>query len=317
MFNTPAAMATIAVAALGSLVAVACTPDPAEGIVDESAAGIVDESAPVPAEGEMAYPTLESAGLPADWTPTRTIDGDHVVDERGAVVEDVRVVGDLIVQADDVTVRRVEIIGGSIRNVQGTTCRNGLRIEDVTVRRGSVLTSGHSPAIGIGGYTARNVAIDGMPEGFRVGGRDAGCGPVVIEDSIAHIVAPEDCVDWHGDGLQGYIAPQLTLRNTVLVLDGREGCEGTAPFFYPSGQNTSVDIERLVVDGGGYPFRLGTAGRVEQLNVVDESWLYLPYLVECEKVESWSAAIVELDDDGQPVARAAVDCVERPPGSFP
>ncbi len=53
----------------------------------------------------------------------------------------------------------------------------------------------------------------------------------------------------------------MTLRNTTLDLD-ITGCGGTAPFFYPSGQdNTSVDIDGLLVKGGGAPFRLGTPGR--------------------------------------------------------
>ena len=168
-----------------------------------------------------------------------------------------RINGSLIINAPNVTIRRVEVIGGSINNFQGPTCQNGLVIENTTVRRGSGQTSGDFPAINAGGYTARGVLIDGLPEGFRVGGV-GDCGPVVIENSYARVVAPDVCGDWHGDGLQGYFGPALTIRNTVLEFIERSGCGGTAPFFVPDGQgNTSVDIDGLIVIGGGYSFRLG------------------------------------------------------------
>ena len=52
------------------------------------------------------------------------------------MVEDIRLVNaDLIVDAPNVTVRRVEIQGGLIDNAPGSTCRNGLVLEDVSLIR--------------------------------------------------------------------------------------------------------------------------------------------------------------------------------------
>lgn len=249
------------------------------------------------------FPTRESAGVPDGWTPARTVTGNYWVRTPGAVVEDLRLVdGVLFVDAADVTIRRVEIIGGRIENVPEDECRNGLLIEDTTITRSNAQTADtDQPVIGVGGYTARNVSLDDVPEGFRVGGTSMGCGPVIIEDTFVNVTPPDVCNDWHGDGIQGYDGPALTVRNTTLHLVETGNCGGTAAFFYPHSQgNTSVDIDRLLVDGGGYPFRLGMPGTVDNLAIVDGSWGYGPIDVKCSVVTSWDAQIVTLNGNGQP-----------------
>lgn len=188
-------------------------------------------------------------------------------------------------------------------------CRTGLVIEDSTVKRApGQTTSGDSPAIETGGYTARGVKIEGLPEGFRVGGKSS-CGPVVIERSFASVQSPDVCGDWHGDGLQGYDGGAVKIRNSTIELVERSGCGGTAPFFYPHSQgNTSVDIDGLLVKGGGQSFRLGMPGTVQNLNIVDRSWAYAPINVKCSVVSSWDAKIVTLDSGGQPVTVRSQPC---------
>lgn len=238
----------------------------------------------------------------------RTVNGSYTVSTAGAVVEDLRINGDLIINAANVTVRRVEVVGGNIDNFRGPSCKNGLVIKDTTVRAGGNTNDNGTPAIGAGGYSADNVLIDGAAEGFRVGGKGSGCGAVVIANSYAYVPSPATCNDWHGDALQGYDGPALTLRNSVLVLDERNGCGGTAPFFYPASQgNTSVDIAGLIVQGGGYSFRLGMAGSVQGLNIVDD-WFYGPTEVTCSLLSSWSARVVTLNGAGQPVPVRNLDC---------
>jgi hypothetical protein len=153
-------------------------------------------------------------------------------------------------------------------------------------------------AVGTGGYTARGVEINGLPEGFRVGGNHSGCGPVVIEDSFARVVRPDVCGDWHGDGIQGYDGSQLTVRSTTLLLI-EDGCGGTAPFFYPDRQgNDSVDIDGLLVSGGGASFRLGTPGTVSNLFVEEDSWYYFPVDVLCSRLAHWEATIATVTSSG-------------------
>ncbi|MGI6850722.1 hypothetical protein [Mesorhizobium sp. 1B3] len=257
-------------------------------------------------KAERLFPSRGTTGIPSNWVPVRSLTGDYWVREPGAVVEDLRITdGDLMIDAPGVTIRRVEIRGGRIDNRPGSECHNGLVIEDTTVTRSTAPTlDTDQPAIGVGGYTARNVKIDNVAQGFRIGGASDGkCGPVTIEDSFARVVAPDICRDWHGDGIQGYDGPPLRVRNVTLELGTAIGCGGTAPFFYPSNQgNASVDIDGLLVSGGGYPFRLGMPGSVKDLNIVVKSWGYGPIDVKCSVVKIWDAAIVTLDANGQPGA---------------
>ncbi len=94
-------------------------------------------AAPNPASSSLAYPTETTTGVPSGWNPKKSVTGNYTISTAGAVVEDLRITnGSLIVNAPNVTVRRVEVIGGGIDNWPGSTCNNGLLVENSTVRRG-------------------------------------------------------------------------------------------------------------------------------------------------------------------------------------
>ncbi|NLA35177.1 MAG: DUF2336 domain-containing protein, partial [Actinobacteria bacterium] len=170
-------------------------------------------------------------------------------------------------------------------------------------------TDKDEPVIAPGGYTVRNIMIDGAPEGLRVGGKSAGCGPVTVQDTFVRATSPQTCSDWHGDGIQGYDGAALVVRNSTVLLRETNNCYGTAAFFYPSGQgNTSIDIDGLMVGGGGYPFRSGMPGTVKNLKVIEKNWGYGPTLVECSPISAWQADVVRLDAAGQPVTVRGISC---------
>ena len=258
---------------------------------------------------QKKFPSAGNSGTPKGWQPKRTVNGDHVVTKAGAVVRDLRIYGDLVIDAPDVLVERVEVLGGRINNVPEDQCFNGLVIKKSTITRSDDTTEDtDEPVIGIGGYTARDVEINNVPEGFRVGGDSMGCGPVKIVNTFVRVVPPDVCNDWHGDGIQGYDGPALTVRNVTLILVETGGCGGTAPFFYPHSQgNTRADIDRLLVVGGGYAFRLGTPGTVTGLKIARDSWYYGPIDVNCSALSSWEAQIVTMDGN-QPVDRRTQRC---------
>lgn len=314
LLSTIAASATAAVVTLGAVLALGGAEGAVRSVEAASSSTPTSTESPPAARAARAargptdrrastrFPTKRTAGVPRGWQPQRSVRGTVTVDRPGAVVENLRITdGDLVINAPDVTVRRVEILGGVIDNFAGRTCQTGLRVRASTIRRApGQVTGSDEPAIGVGGYTARKVEILGLSEGFRVGGKDA-CGAVKIVGSYVRIDSPDVCEDWHGDALQGYDGGALTLRNSVLVLREDDGCGGTAPFFYPSDQgNTSVDIDGLVVEGGGYPFRLGQPGTVANLHIVQGSWSYGPIEVECAALSLWDADIVRMVA-GQPV----------------
>jgi hypothetical protein len=253
------------------------------------------------------FPTATTVGLPSGWQPKQTVSGDYWIRNAGAVVEDLRISnGTIYVDAPNVTLRRVEGTNVRVFNYPGARCGTGLLVEDSTFR-GSRVDDGQS-VIGDGGYTVRNVLIDGAFEGLRAG-YSRECGGVTIEKSFIRVVPPQPCGDWHGDGIQGYGGGALTVRSSTIFFVERNGCYGTSAFFYPSGQgNTSVTIDGLIVSGGGYPFRLGTPGSVVGLNIVDGSWGYGPLEVRCSLLSAWQAQTVKLDANGQPTSARTLAC---------
>ena len=265
---------------------------------------------PTAAPPVKGFPTRESAGLPEGWKPKRTVTGDFWVQHRGAVVEDLRITNGVIyVTAPGVTLRRIEAIASVVVNDYNDRCSPGLLIEDSDFVRSSAPTTEEAwPAVSAGGYTVRNVVIDGVPEGLRASNKER-CGGIGVQDSFVRVTSPDVCSDWHGDGLQGYGGGTIKVRRSVMVMDVKNECYGTAPFFNPADQgNDSVDIDGLVVAGGGYPFRNGTAGQVRNLYVVDQSWVYSPLDVDCSVVTEWSAAVVTMDSAGQPVPLRDLPC---------
>jgi hypothetical protein len=247
------------------------------------------------------FPTPATTGVPAGWVPAQTRTTDLHVTQAGAVVQDVLLQNaSIIVEAPNVTIRRVEIQGGGISNFNGSPCEPGMVIEDSSIepppgQDSSLETEG---VIEVGGYTARRVKIWRRAEGFRSG---ADCGPIRVEDSFAKIVIPPGHCELHSDGIQGYHGPWTTIVNSTI--DFREAMCGTAPFFFPKNQgNTGVTVDRLLVMGGGYPFRLGVPGTVSGLNIVDRSWGYGPINVLCSAVTSWDANIVTITADYQVAA---------------
>jgi len=272
----------------------------------ESSNGAENVQAPASSGG---FPTRGSAGLPAGWQPARQVTGDYWIRQAGTVIEDVRFTdGTIYVDAPNVTLRRIHAVGAIIVNDYDNVCKNGLLIEDSSFVPSGPTSDAHGQVIGPGGYTARNVLIDGVPEALRVSGKSYGCTAVHIENSFIRIAAPDACGDWHGDGIQGYDGPPLVVRQTTLLMEERPGCYGTAPFFYPSGQgNTSVDIDGLIVSGGGYSFRNGMPGSVKNLHVL-EDWGYGAVDVNCSVLSTWQAQVATLSAAGQPVPVRPIQC---------
>jgi hypothetical protein len=244
-----------------------------------------------------AFPNPQTTGTPPGWAPAATTSSSITVTTPGAVIQDVRLTNgaDITVEAPNVTIRRVELQGGYIEN-DTAACANGLLIEDTTLSPGPGQDErGQEAAVSYGGYTARGVEITGRSEGFRVSSAPD-CGPVTIEDSFVKIVPPPGCGDWHGDGIQSYGGAGVTVRDVTIDMR-TSGCYGTAPFFRPKDQGNqgAATIDRLLVMGQGYPFRLGTAGTVDGLRIVDGSWVFGPVDVDCSQVSRWDAKTVTID----------------------
>jgi hypothetical protein len=273
--------------------------------VTRAATGAPPSPAPPPTPSPAppnAPPTRGNTGVPPGWVPAQTLTTDLHVRQAGAVVQDVDLINSasIIVEAPNVTLRRVRLQGGKINNFAGSTCSNGLLVEQTTIvpAPGATRANDTEGVISYGGYTARRVLIEGRSEGLRVGGSPQ-CGPVTIEDSFVRVTSPNGCDDnsWHGDAVQGYGGDAVTIRNSTLILD-EDLCHGTAAFFYPKNQgNKSATIDGLLVVGAGYPFRDGMPGTVSGLKIANGSWIFGPIDVNCAAISSWNASIVTINSN--------------------
>jgi Bacterial TSP3 repeat/Clostridial binary toxin B/anthrax toxin PA Ca-binding domain len=249
------------------------------------------------------FPNPASTGVPAGWTPAETRTSTLEVNEAGAVVHDIRLTNgaNILVRAPNVTIRRVELQGGTISNQYGAApanCGTGLLIEDTTFEpeAGQPYTSDPGGVIGEGGYTARRVEIWKRGEGFRA----SDCGPITIEDTFAYIegdVWPGCPLDLHSDGVQAFHGRGAALRNNTIIFGNH--C-GTSPWFVPANQgNTGTyNIDRLLISGGGYVFRQQEPGSVTGLRIV-ENWFYGPIDNRCSVLSPWEAKIVRIDSNYQ------------------
>ncbi|WP_417374462.1 DUF4082 domain-containing protein [Glutamicibacter protophormiae] len=272
-------------------------------------------TSPSPAPVAKSFPTASTTGVPAGWKPKKEVKGDYTIGDDGAVVQDLRITGGILyIRGSNVTLRRIELVSARIVNEYAGVCYNGLQIEDSTILRGP--TDLEMPVVESGGYTATRVKIDGVSEGFRVAGTDVGCGPVTIQDSWVRVVAPEGCTDnssWHGDGIQGYLGVALTLRHTAVTLAERPNCTGTSAFFYPDQGNTRATIDNVLLSGGGYVFRLGTAGSVSNLKIVNNSWDFAPLdISSCSQV-TWGPGneVVDIAANGSLKSVRPLTCMSH------
>lgn len=269
------------------------------------------------AASAKGFPSAGTTGVRSGWKPVRTVSGDYTVTKAGAVVQDLRITGDLNVIADNVTIRRVEVIDGQINN-RARGCVSNLRIEDTSVLR-KVGDIG-LPAIQDGGYTAVRVKIDGPSEGFRAGP----CGDVVIQDSYANIKPYAGIGDaltvascqanasaWHGDVVQGYGGSDVTVRNSTLIMNNIGLCYGNNVFFYQVNQqnNGRVVIDNVLMKGGGFTFSLGMPGTVSGLKIVADGYRWGPiYRNACSGTWGSGNEVVRINSDGSLSKLASLPC---------
>jgi hypothetical protein len=238
------------------------------------------------------YPTPGCTGVPAGWKPQVTRDGDLTVTKAGTVIEDHLVTGSIYVKAPDVTIRNTRVYG-TVDNFIGDRIYGKLLIEDTEVVNppGQEFSKNAQYAFGVANYTCRRCKVVNRMEGWRVGADDySGAGPVLIEDSFAQLAVPAgmcETADPHGDGIQGYGGPAVTIRHNTID-QRRDDCP-TAPVFIPDQGNAGATVQDNLLAGGGYTLRL-TGGRFPAVTgnkIVQGSFGYGPLEVACSRIEQW------------------------------
>jgi hypothetical protein len=240
------------------------------------------------------YPTASCTGVPSGWTPVTTINGNLTITTNGAVIENYLVTGMIDVRANNVTIRKTRTYGG-IDNFVTNVVYGPLLIEDseVVLPPGQTESWDYGHVFGVANYTCRRCKVVGRAEGWRVGASGyAGAGPVTIEDSYAKLQVTQaqcDADDPHGDGIQGYGGPFVTIRHNTI--DQRDDPCPTSPIFIPSGQgNDGGDIIDNVLAGGGFTLRAygGNFPSITGNKIVYNTWAYGPLDINCSLIGNWS-----------------------------
>ncbi|MFC4069673.1 hypothetical protein [Actinoplanes subglobosus] len=239
------------------------------------------------------YPTAACTGVPAGWKPKKTVNGSLTITKAGTVVKDQLVTGSILVKAADVTISNSRVYG-SIDNFHGNVVYGHLTIKDTEVVNppGQQYSENDQYAFGVADYTCLRCKVINRMEGWRVGASDySGAGNVLIQDSFAQLAVPPGmCAsdDPHGDGIQAYGGPKVTIRHNTI--DQRLDDCPTAPIFIPDQGNAGATVQDNLLAGGGYALRLtgGDFPSVTGNKIVQGSFGYGPVELSCGLIDNFS-----------------------------
>lgn len=205
------------------------------------------------------FPDETTTGVPAD---VRLEDSDSItVTEDGAVLDGLDIDGNVVVEADDVTIRRSRIRGaGDYAITMGSDSEN-LLVEDVEIVGDEI----RSAAVCCSDYTLRRVNIHRVNEGPRVGG------DVTIEDSYIHHLRrcteddfyPDYDDGCHIDALQSTGGSDIVIRgNNLQAYNPDTDDFMNAAFQFGEEQNDLRDVlfEGNLLNGGSYTVNGGGGG---------------------------------------------------------
>jgi hypothetical protein len=234
------------------------------------------------------YPNPATTGVPAG-TSLRTISlnsGDtYRVSTPGTVLDGVHISGDLLITAQNVTIKRSQIDGGVLDEYAGK--HYSFTITDSTVGPASGCLT--SPGIGEANYRATRVLIRGHGDGFRASGDG-----IDIQDSYVRLCSnPGD----HSDGIQTYLTGKgLVLNHTTI--DQRNVSSFNAPIFIVDDQTEDVTVTNNLVMGGTYTIQLKNfhgSAVVKYNRVVNKSWAYGPVEADCPRIDWSGNTLVTID----------------------
>ena len=186
----------------------------------------------------MSYPTAANTGWQHTGVTLRD-SGPITVTQNGAVIDSLNVTGCIVVQADNVTIKRSKINatcnrGIEVQDWQGYT---GLLIEDVEISG----NSSTDDCIAFSGYTARRVNLHNCFDGAKIGDS------TVIENSYIHdLVNANGC---HCDGVQSTGGYDTILRGNNIDVPGAGAAIMLGDEFDQLG-NITIDGNRI--NGGNY-----------------------------------------------------------------
>lgn len=185
------------------------------------------------------YPDETNTGVPVGTSLTSS--GSFTVTTNGAVIDSLNVTGQIVVRANNVTIRRTRITSGDYYPIDYTGSHTGLLVEDCEILGTSYnVTAGLS----FNNYTARRVFVTGCADGFKA---DANA---LIEDCYVDGLAIGPST--HNDGVQATGGSNVTLRHNTFKLGDEPGVSAVVQLGNEWDTNSNWLIENNLIDGGGW-----------------------------------------------------------------
>jgi hypothetical protein len=224
--NAPAQIMTDALASGGKAVRFA---QPAGGFQSNC---IIKPSA-------CGYPDETNTGVQAGTAMTNS--GSITVTVPGTVISGKNITGQIVINANNVTIRNTKITSGDYYPIRYNAPYTGLLVEDTEIAGTSTdVTS----AISFGLYTARRVNVHGSADGLKVD-NDA-----TVEDSYIHDLATNATT--HNDGFQTTGGSNVTLRHNTCKLSTMPTANACIQMGTEWAGNSNWLVTNNLFDGGGY-----------------------------------------------------------------
>lgn len=199
----------------------------------------------LPRPSACGFPDATNTGVPSNWTPIKTVNGDQAVTTAGATLDGWDIHGCLSIQAPNVTIRNSRIIGAGCQYAVHNFS-TGLQVLHSTITCGG----GNGNGISDNEFSAIADDISGCENGSNVATLNGSAGNVLFQDSYIHDLVSANGA--HTDGVQiGQGAAHLRfLHNTIYNPAGQT----SAIIMWDEGdpQNSDVTVDSNLLAGGGY-----------------------------------------------------------------
>ena len=174
------------------------------------------------------------------------------IQEDGAVIENVDIVGRIKIEADHVTVRNFRIDGGGTHyGIQVVSGHTGILIED-----GEIFNINSAAILGVG-FTARRLNVhDSGGDGFKVQGSG---GPTLIKQSWIHHLGKNDGAHADGNQTRGGIDIAFRYNNCDMPITDPAPYKSNACFILQEAGGTvdNFEIRNNWLNGGNYTIYCG------------------------------------------------------------
>lgn len=189
------------------------------------------------AAATSGFPDASNTGLKTTTGLTK-YSGTLVIDKPGTVISNMEITGNIVVQADNVTIQNVKLISTTpYHAIYVPDGHDGFKLEDSEIDGRGNTDNG---VLGNGTFERNNV--HGVDNGINV------TGPSMIRDNFIHSL--QGGSDAHYDGIEVNGGHDIQILHNTIINDHGQTSAIMLDNYFSGLSNITVDGNRLV--GGGY-----------------------------------------------------------------